>query len=145
MNTLSQQQPIEHYILIVEDDQDDQMLLRIAFEQTTENFSLHFVCTANEALDFLHHAPDHSLPDLIVTDYHLPKINGLKLIQQLNSMERYQRIVKVILSNTCNFPKSGIKKAEFYKCFVKPHSIEGMKQLADDLLQLCIKKMHMQD
>lgn len=143
MNTLNHTHPIDQdirNILIVEDDLDDQMLLRIAFEQTTENPSLHFACTAAEALDYLKQAPDHNLPLLILSDYCLPGLNGMKLIQRLNGEARYRRIEKVLLSNTFYFSEPCDCNDQSYQCLVKPYSYEGIKQLAQELTQLCYKK-----
>jgi CheY-like chemotaxis protein len=145
MNTIPYQYPINLHtpcILVVEDDLDDQIFLKIAFEKTTKNLCLHFVSSTKEALDYLQQAPDHMLPDLIVSDYKLPKHNGLRLIQQLNAIERYAAIEKVILSNSCYLPGSGLNKVQPYTCFVKPHSFAGMQQLAVQLLQLCAKTIN---
>jgi CheY-like chemotaxis protein len=147
MNTFNQEHLIEQFIpfiLIVDDDQDDQMLLKMAFEETLANLSLHFVCNAKETLDYLQQAPDHKLPNLIVLDYNLPGVNGISLKQQLNSMDRYKGIEKVILSGSEYFPASSKKNFQPQKSFLKPHSFERFTQLAEQLLQLCIKKMHIQ-
>jgi CheY-like chemotaxis protein len=147
MNTLQQKAPANPDtpgILIVEDDLDDQMLLKIAFDSTAQDFSLHFAGNANEALHYLQNAPDDGLPDLIVSDYNLPLQNGLKLLHQLNGCSRYDQIEKAILSNSNYFPGPENLKVHQDRCFVKPHSLEGMKQLAEDLLQLCQKKTRLQ-
>jgi CheY-like chemotaxis protein len=143
MNTLSQLYPIERHtlnILIVEDDLDDQILLKIAFDENAEDLSLHFEGTAQQAMDYLQHTPDQQLPHLIVTDYNLPKYNGFKLIQQLNTIERYQGIKKVILSNLLFFPGVENTKKHVVKCFAKPDSFGQMKQLVAQLLLLCPSK-----
>lgn len=144
MNTLNQNHPVKQYvpsILIVDDDSDDQMLLRMAFEEITLNLSLHFVRSANEALNYLQQAPDQKLPNLIILDYNLPGVNGIKLKQQLDTMDRYKGIEKVILSDSNYFPVLGNKNFQPKKSFVKPHSFEGMMQLAKQLLQLCYEKV----
>ena len=140
MKTLHQDYPAKPrtpYILVVEDDLDDQILLKIAFDKVTENISLHFVCSANEALDFLQRTPYYDLPLLIVSEYNLPGRNGLRLIQQLNTIERYQKIEKVILCDSCYNPIAN-------KRFFKPHTFEGMLQLVEELLQLCFNKSNLE-
>jgi CheY-like chemotaxis protein len=134
MKTLHQEYPVKPhtpYILVVEDDLDDQILLKIAFEKAKESISLHFVCSANEALDFLQQTPDYELPLLIVAEYKLPGRNGSRLIQQLNTYERYEKIEKVILCDSCYYPIAD-------KCFFKPHTFEGMMQLVEELQQLAL-------
>ena|SRR5687768_14818740 len=147
MNTLKQMDLANHYslsIMIVEDDSDDQMLLKIAFDHTAKEISLHFLTNANEALDYLQQVPDDRLPCLIVSDYNLPMKNGLKLLHQLNENDRYNKIEKAILSNSTYFPGAGNMNISPDRCFVKPHSLAGMLQLAEDLLQLCHKKTQLQ-
>src|SRR5687768_15579940 len=142
MNTLQQKAPVNldtPGILIIEDDLDDQMLLKIAFDSTEQEFSLHFAGNANEALNYLQQVPDDELPDLIVSDYNLPLQNGLRLLHQLNGNSRYDQIEKAILSNSDYFPGQESIKIHRDRCFVKPHSLEGMKQLAEVLLQLGLK------
>ena len=141
MNTLHQEYPIKQhtpYILVVEDDPDDQLLLKIIFDKTTHNVSLQFVRNAYEAMDYLEQTPDHMLPHLIVADYSLPGRNGMALIHHLNNLERYKEIEKVILSNSLYFPGHGNIKQPLKNYFVKPYTFEGMKQLAEQLLQLCL-------
>jgi CheY-like chemotaxis protein len=140
MNTTNQHYAVSHHIpciLIIEDDADDRILLKIAFDRITENFSLHFVSSAQEAMDYLQSIQDRQLPHLIVTDYNLPTYNGLRLIQHLNTVERFQGIKKVILSSLLYFP--GFKNVNNHavRCFVKPDTFDKMKQLAELLLHLC--------
>lgn len=140
MNTTSQNYAVNHghpCILIIDDDPDDQILLKIAFDCIAENLCLHFASSAQDALDYLKRTQDQKLPHLMVTDYHLPKYNGARFIQQLNTIERYVGIRKVILSNLHYFPGMDHQEKNAGDYFVKPDSNEGMKQLAGQLLQLC--------
>lgn len=143
MSTTSQNYAIKQgypRILIIDDDPDDQILLKIAFDCIAENLCLHFASCAQEALDYLEKTKELQLPNLMVTDYHLPKYNGLRFIQQLNAMERYRGMHKVILSNSIYFPGMDRQKNFAGNIFAKPDSFDHMKQLAGQLLQLCLDK-----
>jgi CheY-like chemotaxis protein len=130
------------FILFVDDDHEDQVFLKMAFDSTNKNCSLHFVSTGKEALDYLQLRQNHKLPDLIVLDYHLPGINGLSLMQQLNTDERFNEIEKVILSTSsisylsryslCNEP---------VEHFTKPCSFQELKELAHELLDMCSSRL----
>jgi CheY-like chemotaxis protein len=140
MNAFEHTYSIEQHlpnILIVEDDLDDQMFLKIAFKNTAEDLSLHIVHTAKEALAYLQQTPDHRLPNLIVINYSLPGINGIKLKQHLKSIDRYKEIEKVVLGDSMYFPLTGNQKFYPKYGFIKPDSFAGLTQLAQQLLQLC--------
>jgi two-component system, chemotaxis family, chemotaxis protein CheY len=140
MNTLSHCYPIDQNIpciLFVEDDLEDQMLLKMAFDNTMKEVSLYFVCNAYEAMEYLQQAPDHTLPNLIVLDINLPGLDGVRFKQQLNTIEQYSDIKKVLLSTSNHFP--GLTQMST-KCFIKPDTFEGLVHLAENLLQLCDAK-----
>jgi CheY-like chemotaxis protein len=145
MKTISQE--LSHkqdapFILFVDDDQEDQVLLKMAFDSTNKNFSLHFVSSGKEALDYLQFWQDYKLPDLIVLDYHLPGVNGLSLMQQLNSDERFKEIEKVILSTSSYSYLSRYDLCqEPIEHFTKPSSFQELKDLAHEFLQLCSTKI----
>ena len=129
------------HILFVDDDQEDQILLKMAFDKTSNNFSLDFVSSGKEAMDFLRQVPEHKLPDLIVLDYHLPGHNGWHLLQQLNAHERYRKIKKVMLSASSYTDLSRYTDHGNIKHFIKPASLSGLKELATELLHLSETKV----
>ena len=140
MNNISQDHPASlhtPYILVVEDDPDDQILLKIAFDRIAENIALHFVSTAKEALEYLQKSSEHKLPHLIVTEFNLPGYNGAQLIQKLNTYKRYKGIKKVMLCDCCYPPATESKTAKPNDCFFKQDTYKGIIQLAEELLHLC--------
>ncbi|MBK1987825.1 response regulator [Sphaerospermopsis aphanizomenoides BCCUSP55] len=89
-------------LLIIEDNPDDIELTLLAFEQTglRENIviardgveAINYLFTENPALD--------SLPDLILLDLQLPRINGLEVLQQIRSHARTKLLPIVILTTS---------------------------------------------
>lgn len=140
MKTLIQELPEKlnrPHILLVEDDPEDQIFLKMAFESTHTAYSINCVSSGKEALDYLQHTPENKLPDLIVMDFHLPGLNGWNLMQQLNASERYRQIEKVMLSTSSINHLSLITESPDFEHFTKPDSLTGLKQLAKELLMLC--------
>jgi CheY-like chemotaxis protein len=130
------------FILFVDDDLEDQVFFKMAFDSTNKNYALHFVSSSKEALDYLQLRQDHKLPDLIVLDYHLPGTTGLNLLQQLNKDERFREIEKVILSTSnISYLERNTGCEEPIEHYTKPSSLKELKDLADELLQLCPAKI----
>jgi two-component system, response regulator len=88
-------------ILLVEDNPDDEELTRMAF---AENRLLNEIVVARdgaEALDYLLD-PDgkgHALPNLVLLDLKLPKVDGLDVLRQLRQNPR-TRLLPVVMLTT---------------------------------------------
>jgi len=92
------QQP---YMLIAEDDQDDQFLLNAAFRESSLAVQVHFVQNGKEVLRHLEGISDNSrLPDLIVLDLNMPLLDGRQTLLRLKSCARYNTIPVIILTTS---------------------------------------------
>jgi len=92
------QQP---YMLIAEDDQDDQFLLNAAFRESRLAVQVHFVQNGKEVLRHLEGISDNSrLPDLIVLDLNMPLLDGRQTLLRLKSCARYNTIPVIILTTS---------------------------------------------
>ena len=90
-------------LLLVEDEPADAFLIRLAFDEGRVPVTLHHVLDGEEALAFLHNAPPHQaapMPDLILLDLNLPRMNGRTFLQQLKSEPRLVQIPVVVLSTS---------------------------------------------
>lgn len=81
-------------VLIVDDEPDVETLIRQRFKRRSTEFEFEFARNGREALERL--AKDPSL-DVIVTDINMPEMDGLALLEQLNSMDG-RSLKAVILS-----------------------------------------------
>ena len=64
-------------VVIIEDDQDDQLILKNVFEKLNYPNELIFFDNGQKALDFLTNT--EILPFIILSDINLPLLNGLEL------------------------------------------------------------------
>lgn len=87
-------------IVCVEDDEDDQFLLRHAIQQMGVTNPLLFFSNGVEALEFLENTPIQ--PFLILCDINMPLLNGIELRRQINASAylREKAIPFVFLTTT---------------------------------------------
>ena len=86
-------------IVLVEDNPDDEELTRIAFEESNLANQLVVVRDGVEALDYLLD-PQHPLPQMVLLDLKLPKLNGLEVLRRLRADERTKFLPIVILTSS---------------------------------------------
>lgn len=79
--------------LIVDDDSETRSLLRLILE--TEGYAVVEAAHGEEALGFIGPNP---LPAVIVTDLQMPVLNGVELIERLQSEPRTATIPIVVVS-----------------------------------------------
>jgi two-component system response regulator len=92
----------EKIILLVEDNPDDELLTRRAFQKNNILNQLVVAHDGAEALDML--LGDNSvlpqMPTVILLDLNLPKVSGLEVLQRLRSNERTGLLPVVILTSS---------------------------------------------
>jgi two-component system, response regulator len=100
----------EKTILLVEDDRDQVVLAMRALRQhgiVAEVDEVVVTGTGEEALDYLFGEGTHdgrdtaTMPEFILLDVHLPKMDGLQVLQRLRSEER-THLLPVILFSSSN-------------------------------------------
>jgi two-component system response regulator len=92
-------------ILLIEDNADDEDLARRAFETGALRPTVVVVRDGVEALDYLfgtgpHAAAPPALPDLVLLDLKLPRVDGLEVLRRLRADARTKRLVVVILTSS---------------------------------------------
>jgi two-component system response regulator RpfG len=75
-------------VLIVDDESTGRTILAKIIQQAEEEVSVDSFDNPLEALQWL----DHNHPDLIITDYRMPEINGVELIKQIRNKPACQDI-----------------------------------------------------
>lgn len=84
-------------ILLVEDDEADVELTRRAFEFYGFDARVETAADGHEALERLRCGP---LPDLVLTDIKMPRVNGLELQERLRADERLRQLPVVFLTSS---------------------------------------------
>ena len=127
------------FILLGEDDTDDQEMLKEVFISIDKSFILFFVNNGSEILSALEKLRDDQMPCLIVLDYNMPGLSGADILRELNTNERYKHIPRVVWSTS---PSEKFKQA----CIelgaadyvIKPNNIKDLEKIARYMLSLCL-------
>ena len=96
----------EEVILLVEDNPDDELLTRRALEKNNLCNELVVARDGEQALDYLfgtgsYEGRDTSvMPQLILLDLGLPKVDGFEVLERVRSDERTSRLPVVILTSS---------------------------------------------
>jgi len=104
-----QLQPRQEFtVLIVEDDPDDDYLIRKALEDCQMSLNLHTVHDGEKALELLKQKKTSSLfpkPSLILLDLSLPKFDGHMLLKAIKKNPELADLPVVVLTNSISHPE----------------------------------------
>ncbi|MBN1487408.1 MAG: response regulator [Anaerolineae bacterium] len=93
-------------ILLVEDNPDDELLTLRAFKKSKIINEVIVARDGAEALDYLFttgkyaHRKNHKLPELILLDLKLPKIDGLEVLKRLREDPRTKLLPVIIMTSS---------------------------------------------
>ena len=132
---------IAKFILLGEDDPDDQEMLTDVFSSIDKSFILFFVNSGKEVLSALEKLHDDQMPCLIVLDYNMPGMNGADILKELGGNKRYKDIPKIVWST------SGAEKFK-QLCLqlgaadyvIKPSNNKDLEKIARYMLSICVVK-----
>lgn len=127
------------FILIGEDDADDQEMLKEVFSSIDSSFILFFVNNGGEILSALGKLRNDQMPCLIVLDYNMPGLNGADILRELGSNERYKQIPRIVWSTSASekFRKLCLELgATDY--VIKPNNVNDLEKIARYMLSVCL-------
>lgn len=127
------------FILLGEDDIDDEELLKEIFATIDDSFSLLFINNGRGILSALHKMGDSELPSLLILDYNMPALNGAEILRELQSQPRYQSIPKVIWSTSAsNTYKKSCLALGARDYVIKPSNMDDLKKVVKHMLTFAI-------
>ena len=89
-------------ILLVEDNDNDEILTRRALEKTRLANEITVARDGAEALKILlgEGAEERELPQVVLLDLKLPKVDGIEVLRRIRENERTQRLPVVVLTSS---------------------------------------------
>ena len=121
-------------IFLVEDSIADIAMLEEVLLDSSLKINLEISFNGEEALRLLQEKIPDSLPDMILLDLNLPRLDGIDVLKHIKSDEVLKRIPVVILSTSSN--KKDILKSyeEHANCFItKPSDFDEFEKVIQAL------------
>jgi len=93
-------------VLYADDDPEDRMLAKDAWEESRIANELHFVEDGEQLLDYLHRRgpyarlENHPLPGMILLDLNMPRMDGREALQQIKADPKLRFIPTVVLTTS---------------------------------------------
>ncbi len=116
-------------ILIVEDDADIGAFLVAALQQETPYHPI-LVGDGFAALKTVHGVK----PDLVILDYHLPRMNGIELYDQLHARHELADVPALFMTAGSGMPQHALEKRKLVG-LSKPLELSTFLELIDKLLE----------
>jgi CheY-like chemotaxis protein len=127
-------------LLCAEDDPDDRLLVRDAFEGARLANDLRFVRDGEELLDYLlrrgsYRDPRRSpRPLLVLLDLNMPRMNGREALDQIRSQPALRSMPVVVLTtSSARDDIDALYAAGANSYIVKPVTFDGLVRVAEEL------------
>ena len=123
-------------IIIIEDDLDDQEMLRDVFKELEYNNKVVFFSDSEKALSFL--IDTHIEPFIIFSDINMPKLTGLQLREKVHNNEELRiKSIPYLFFTTAAEQKAVIEaySKSVKGFFIKPNSYGKLKNVMKVIVQ----------
>ena len=133
-------------VLVAEDDENDVLILRMAFEQAGVARSLVAVRDGQEAVDYLCATPPysdrsaHPLPALLILDLKMPRMSGFDVLAWLASRPDFKNLPAIVLSSSaCDQDIARARQLGARDYLVKPHLISDWVKVVHAIDKLWLR------
>lgn len=115
-------------ILIVDDDSDDHLFLKLAMAQVIPGVFVKSCFDGSDALDYLAKSP--VLPNLVFMDLNMRRMSGRTATASIRLNEKYRNLPVIILTGAINACyKNELLKLGASDFYTKPSSIKELSQI----------------
>lgn len=131
------------YILLADDDLEDQYFIKIAVHELNPALFVKTVDNGAQALIYLNKIkkrnPMELLPLFIITDVNMPRVNGYDFLAKIKKTKL--KNIPVFVLTTSNHETSHKRLLELgaLKCYVKPTDPAQLKHIIAEMIELSYK------
>ncbi|OAQ39253.1 hypothetical protein A5893_11340 [Pedobacter psychrophilus] len=128
---------MEKFFWIADDDADDRMIIKEAFEENDFDQSLTFFEDGERVLEkFNERLDSRHYPSLLILDLNMPKVNGIELLGRIKKDDKTKHIPIVILSTSkSNVDREKVLNLGADDFITKPFSFNHMIQITKELIE----------
>ncbi|MEN2412910.1 response regulator [Flavobacterium mesophilum] len=122
------------YILLADDDEDDRLFFKDAFEEIKIQTNVDFVHDGMQLMDHLND-PENKLPDILFLDLNMPKKTGKECLIEIKKSERLKNIIIAIYSTSSSeedIEDTFIQGANIY--IKKPSDFNTLKKIINEVV-----------
>jgi CheY-like chemotaxis protein len=124
------------YILLADDDADDRIFFKEAFEEMKMNTIVETFKDGVELMEYLE-KKNSKLPNLLFLDLNMPRKTGLQCLKEIKNNERFKDIAVAIYSTSASdedIEATFVKGANVY--IKKPNDIGTLKKLLSEVVSI---------
>lgn len=124
------------HILLADDDEDDRLFFKDAFEEVKVQTKVEFVFDGLQLMEHLNN-PDNKLPDILFLDLNMPKKTGKECLIEIKKTERLKNLIIAIYSTSSSdedIEDTFIEGANIY--IKKPSDFNALKKIINEVITL---------
>lgn len=129
-------QPTSLHIMLADDDEDDRLFFREAFEEVKINYQFTAFNDGEQLMDYLNQ-PSNPLPDIIFLDLNMPRKSGIECLKEIRDDERLKKISVAIYSTSSSeqdIEDTFVSGANVY--IKKPNDFNMLKKILSDVVHI---------
>lgn len=123
-------------ILLADDDEDDRLFFKDAFEEIKIQTEVAFVCDGFQLMEHLVN-PDTKLPDILFLDLNMPKKTGQECLIEIKKNSQLKDLIIAIYSTSSSeedIEETFILGANIY--IKKPSDFNSLKKIINEVITL---------
>ena len=129
-----QNEPI--HILLAEDDEDDRLFFKDAFEEVKIKTAVHMVNDGVELMNYLAKT-NITLPHVLFLDLNMPRKTGMDCLKEIKEIDRLKDIAIAIYSTSSSeedIEETFVKGANVY--IKKPSDFSALKKILSEVITI---------
>ncbi len=124
-------------VFMIEDNPDDIELTLEAFRESQREFNVNVAQDGVEGMQYLRKEGEFSnrpVPDLILLDLNMPRMNGFEVLEEINKDEELKKIPVVVFSLSHSHEDMvKVRSLNARAYIVKPVGMEGLLEVVNQL------------
>ena len=124
------------HILLADDDEDDRLFFKDAFEELKIQTKVKFVHDGMQLMDYLLH-PETILPNILFLDLNMPKMSGHECLSEIKKNDSLKDLIVAIYSTSSSeedIEDTFVRGANIY--IKKPNDFNSLKKIISEVITL---------